>query len=124
MDYTQPMTDEAIIMKHHPGVRPRARMSVMIVNQLIASAAAAGYTLREMEFEAENSGEKYDIKTLLFDLDEAVVLVYDRNDKEVGWVKLIFYNDGYDLISDYSVGLEDFLKACNELADKLANGLA
>jgi hypothetical protein len=116
------MTDEEILLKCDTRVRPRVRMELKIVNQLIKSAKAYGYTLKEAQAEDEGDFD-YDIKDMIFNLDEAKIMVY-KEDKYIGWIHLVLGNDGYDLISDYSMNLEGFLATCNELADKLENGLA
>lgn len=41
---------------------------------------------------------------------------------ESGWVKFIYGNDGYDVISDYTTNLEEMLKPVSELADRIENG--
>jgi predicted fused transcriptional regulator/phosphomethylpyrimidine kinase len=119
------MTDEEIILKHDPRVRPRAKMELKIVNALLEAAEKAGYKLIEREENEEAT------KDLLFNLDEAYIEIYDPNvitddskhGKYLGTVLLVFGNDGWDLISDYHTRLEDFLKPVLEVSDKLQNGL-
>lgn len=36
-----------------------------------------------------------------------------------GWVYLVYGNDGYDVISDYTTNLEKLLKGANKLSDKM-----
>lgn len=38
----------------------------------------------------------------------------------VGWVRLVFGNDGYDVIVDYTTNLEGLLAGANALADTYA----
>ena len=38
--------------------------------------------------------------------------------KQFGWVYLVYGNDGYDVIADYTTNLEPLLKPVNEYADK------
>ena len=69
--------------------------------------------------------ENHDVKSTLFNLDDAVLEIYTRAsgyDCE-GWVRFVFGNSGYDVINDYSTNLEKFLKPVFEIADKLENGL-
>jgi hypothetical protein len=116
------LTDTEIIMKHAQEVRPRARMELKLVNRLIADAAAAGYKLTVEEYEQD--GEKgYDVKSAIFNLDECYVNVIGTDGKFLGWVRLVLGNDGYDAISDYLTSLDTFMSGCNELSDRLANGL-
>lgn len=39
----------------------------------------------------------------------------------LGWVFLVFGNDGYDVISDYTTNLETLLTGANALADRYAD---
>ena len=47
-------------------------------------------------------------------------LVEDHRAVSDGWVYLVYGNDGYDTISDYTVNLEDVLKPVNEYANSLS----
>jgi hypothetical protein len=118
------MTDEEIIRQHDQGVRARARIELRIVNQIIATAAEKGYRLKVREYEVDGTTE-YDVKTAVFDLDLATLLVYDGH-KRIGTVLLVFGNDGYDVISDYSdsTKIEAFLADANKLADDILEGRA
>lgn len=104
------LTDSEIIANHHPRMRQTARIELKIVNALIARAEAQGVKLEVWPtgFGMEYSEEPYDVKTALFDLDDAQVFVIDANDESLGWIRLVFGN-GEALISDYTVRLEDFL---------------
>lgn len=113
------ITDEAILERHDVDCRPRCRMELKIVNKLLELASVAGYTIRIYEYEGE---ETPDPKDALFGVDVANVKLY-KNNKYVGWILLVFGNSGHDLISDYSVKLEEFLKPALELSDRLENGL-
>ena len=117
-------TTDAEVLEHHDvAVRPRARMELKIVNQLLRSAKAAGYKLKVYEYE-EDGETGYDVKAAIFNLDEARVEVYNAEDRRIGTILLVMGNDGYDVISDYTTNLEGFLAECDALADELENGLA
>lgn len=118
IEQSQPIafTDEQIIGQHAPGIRARARLELAIVNALIAEAAKQGETL-EVHITGEgvyNDGDPYDVKTALFDLDDALVFI-----GELGWVRLVFGNSGWDLISDYSLTCEEFLRPVLKLSQDL-----
>lgn len=56
----------------------------------------------------------------LFNLDDAILCVYGSYDSYLkddpcGWIRLVFGNDGHNLISDYSTSLETFPKPVHEL---------
>ncbi len=108
------ITDEEILQRHDQGCRVRAAIELKIVNRLISDAKAAGYALSITQYYGEVVP---DIKAALFNLDEAH-LVFHKGKKRVGWVYLVFGNSGWDLISDYTVDLEDFLKGAQSVADE------
>lgn len=110
------MTDQEILKKHDPGIRGRAYIELQIVNKLIGEAWTNSYHLILQDSDIKDYGN--DLKTALFDLDEATLVVRCKlGQRKGGWIRLVFGNDGYDLISDYSTSLEEFLKPVNDLAD-------
>lgn len=121
------VTDEQIIMKHSKSVRPRARMELKIVNQIIASASEAGYTIRvyidRNALEEYQQPGSYDVRSAIFDLDDATLTFHGPDGERTGWVYLVMGNDGYDVVSDYSTNLETFLRPATALAERLENGL-
>ncbi len=62
----------------------------------------------------------------MFTTDEDTLYVKQHGstgfDHAKGWVKFIYGNDGYDVISDHTTNLEDVLKPVNELADRIESG--
>jgi hypothetical protein len=112
------LTDTEIIAKHSPNCRARARTELAIVNKLIESAATSGYRLTVAEYEDDGEHD-YDVKTALFNLDDARVLVTDSDGEDLGWIRLIFGNSGHDLVSDFTTNLDDFLAPVHALADSL-----
>jgi hypothetical protein len=95
-------------------------MELQIVNKLIKQTRERGFTLHIEDYTtADMAAYGNDFKTAIFDLDEAQILVL-KNGTALGWIRLVFGNNGYDLISDYSINLETFLKPINEFADELA----
>ncbi len=113
------ITDKEVLELHDVGARPRCRMELKIVNALLKAIEDNDYTVKIEEYEEE---ETPDLKKALFNLDEANLYIYkDKICK--GWIRLVFGNDGWDLISDYSIRLESLLKPVQEVADNLLNGL-
>ncbi len=41
---------------------------------------------------------------------------------QIGWVRFIYGNDGWDVISDYTTNLEPVMKLVQPLIDRLENG--
>lgn len=116
------VTDQEILERHDVEVRPRCRMELQIVDKLLELAKAAGYAMKIIQYEEEGEKTPEDVKDALFNLDEAHLEFY-KDGKRVGWVFLVFGNDGFDLISDYTCRLEEFLKPAIELSGRLENGL-
>lgn len=114
-------SDKAILERHDVGVRPRARMELKIVNLLLELCKKEGYTVKISEYENDGGRTPKDLKGAIFNLDEARLFL-SKNGEGHGWVYLVFGNDGFDLVSDYTVNLDGFLKPVMELADRLENG--
>jgi hypothetical protein len=112
------ITDEQILAKHSPPVRARASVELRLVNKLVESASAAGFTLKVWDEDMAAYYSTPDFRATVFDLDRALVVVFDNAD-ELGSVLLVFGNDGYDLVSDYSLSVEDFLGPVLALAETL-----
>lgn len=110
------VNDQQIIEKHAEGQRGRARMELQIVRRVIRNLHAAGFKLRERE-DNRVLGER-ELIELLFDLDEAYVDAY-KNGRRTGWVRFVFGNDGWDVLSDYSLGIEKTLTATLGLIDEM-----
>jgi hypothetical protein len=114
----QALTDTEIISKHSPCRHASVRVELAIVNKLIETAEAGGYRLVIKEYEDDGEHD-YDVKTALFNLDDACVYVVDAEvGLTFGWVRLVFGN-GCDLVSDYLVSLEEFLAPVLALADEV-----
>lgn len=88
-----------------------------IVSRTIDALIAAGFELRESYGEESYTTDRDALLALLFDLDDAFLIA--RNAERSGWVRFVFGNDGWDVISDYTVNLEDVLTPVNAYADTL-----
>lgn len=66
----------------------------------------------------KRSTDLTEVMKALFSTDEDSIAVYDASGNRQGSVYFVYGNDGYDVIADYSIGLEDALKGANELAAK------
>jgi hypothetical protein len=56
----------------------------------------------------------------MFQTDDEFLEVSDAAQNPRGWVRFVYGNDGYDVISDYTVNLESALAPVNAYADTLA----
>lgn len=109
-------------------VRKRQNIEVRIVKQIVKDALAAGYALSVDdggdEVALSQSTSRKDALDALMNTDEDRLIVerFDRTTGariESGWVRLVYGNDGWDVINDYTLNLEDVLAGANKLAESL-----
>ena len=114
-------------------VKMRQLVENEIIGRFVNDALAAGYRL------AVSLDRGYDIDEMLLGStdwnkimeeakagDDCHIFVQPgtgpttKNGRIVckGWVYLVFGNDGWDVISDYTTNLEPLLKGANEISDK------
>ena len=97
------------------------RIARSAINALLEN----GYAVTVYDGEAYTLKNSLDAKTILAAMftTECDRLIA-KNPKEefanIGWIDFVYGNDGWDVISDYTVNLEGVLKETSELADKLA----
>lgn len=114
----------------YPSVALRERIQAerQIAQATIRALLAAGYSLRV------HSGEEWESQRIrepgrrserhlmqaLFNLDEAWLMTKRIEGKEIvkGWVRFVFGNDGWDVISDHTMDLEEALKATEAVIEK------
>lgn len=125
--YTVP---RAILEPCDKAVRYRRGIEYAIVRKLIETLLAKG-----LELSIDHGGESEKIKigdvtadTMedMFACDEEYLFVQTKQGSldgspegsHHGWVKLVYGNDGWDVICDYTTNLEDALKEVNEYADQ------
>jgi hypothetical protein len=105
-------------------VSTRKEMERAIVQQVVASALAAGYALSvnnggdEPEI-SPTTDQKLVMDTLFATDDEHLLFIKDG--REVGWVYFVYGNDGWDVINDYTTNLESVLEQADALADQYAD---
>jgi len=99
-----------------------------IVTAVVEDALAAGYALQEDEDGLITIDAK-EMLDLLFNLDDAFVHFIAVGEEDgvkiedsIGWVRFVFGNDGWDVISDYSLTVEPILARANLISDKISTG--
>lgn len=105
-----------------PAIRIRCRIENRIVRQVIKDALAAGYELRVFDGEAESKpsrNPKYLCSYLHETDDDFLNFSLPGNDLIIGWVHFVYGNDGWDVISDHTMNLENVLRGASELAERL-----
>lgn len=103
-------------------VKLRQSIEKKITRRIISDAIAAGYLILVDEI-MDEEGPSKDLKHLMeqvSQMDEDRLMFYKPDDlkKCVGWVFLVYGNDGWDAISDYTTNLEDVLVGANKVADQ------
>lgn len=93
-------------------VKLRQELERKIVKAAITSLLDAGFTI-----EVDNGGDEPELaastsksailKACFLTDDER--LYVSKNGKAFGWVLLVYGNDGWDVISDYTVNLEQYI---------------
>ena len=102
-------------------VKMRQIVECRIAKALVREGLAAGYNITvdngdngEDECEIELSTNYKDIIAAMFQTDDEL-LIFRKGDED-GWVRLVYGNDGWDVISDYSVNLEHIMGRANEIS--------
>lgn len=99
-----------------------------IVKAAVKGLLAAGFRLAVDnggdELEVNPTFNQKDILAGLFHCDEERILVFPEGgihqaNEYMGWVWLVYGNDGYDVICDYSTNLEGYLTEAAAIADKI-----
>ena len=107
-------------------VRARVAIERKIVKRTVSDLLAAGYELAVHDGEDwhERTTDAAKLHAALMETDEDRLFVYKVDGPHgkrdwYGWVFFVYGNDGYDVISDYTVNLENDLAAVNAYADTL-----
>lgn len=105
-----------------------------IVTRTVDALLAAGYALTTDEGDHRFYGpcapsrDRATILSTLREVDDEHLGVFDSAEANVtplivqplGWVRFVYGNDGYDVISDYTTNLEEVLSPVNDYAESLA----
>jgi hypothetical protein len=84
------------------------RLDRMIATQLVDALLAQGYVITDASGdEFERSVDRAAILDLLLDI-ERIELFVEKNDEE-SWMRLIFGENGWDLVQDYTVDLKHLI---------------
>ena len=84
---------------------------------LVKQVLAYGHALSVFDSEdwtVKSSRDEKLIREALFTTDSDELVVRDLDNKRLGWFQLIYGNDGYDVISDYTAN-----EYCNSVYDRL-----
>jgi hypothetical protein len=102
----------------------RIGVEVDIVTRTVDALLAAGYALATEHGDgllpAVPTRNRAAMLGELMEVDDEYIMAYTPGrDGHFGWVRFVYGNGGYDVISDYSVNLETTLEPVNAYADSL-----
>lgn len=108
-------------------VNTRISIEKKIAKAIIKTMRKAGYSISIFEgedYSIRRSKNKADILEAMFSTDEDRIDLYkkdalDGTVKRHGWIMMIYGNDGYDVVNDYTTNLEELMKPINKLCDEL-----
>jgi hypothetical protein len=99
-----------------------------VARKAVDALLAAGFTVGVNDGEEtvlKHSTSVNEIMGALFSTDWDYLYAYDATTKKrVGWVHLVYGNEGHDLVSNYTTNLEDAIAPANVYADQLAEKAA
>jgi len=102
-------------------VKMRQKVERKIASALIQEALDAGYHISVNnggdEDEIQPSHDKNEILNAMFATDEEHLCFFDKKGKPKGWVWFVYGNDGYNVISDYTVNLEHVMTEANKIRE-------
>ena len=108
------------------------RMERAIIKTIIEDALEMGYTVSHNDGESMTTSARVDdlttkedaVSKLLKEIQacDEEYLYFHKNGRAIGFVLLVYGNDGYDVVADHtdSVEIDEILKGANELADSFA----
>jgi hypothetical protein len=109
-----------------PAVVARKAIEKRVITEAIDQLLAAGFSLGVNDGEEttlKHSVNKKHVLRALFTTDEDYLLVYlSITGRQIGWVRLVYGNDGWDVINDYTTNLEPQLASAEALANRIADG--
>jgi hypothetical protein len=103
-------------------IEARQKMERAIVRRVVKDALKLGYALS-----VDDGGDEYTVTesrdgkavlAALMQTDEDH-LILNRDGVQRGWVRFVYGNDGWDVICDYSVRVEDAVVGAEALAERL-----
>lgn len=116
--------DHAFVEKYDATVRTRGLVERAIVRRLVRELLAQGYAITVDYGDVDDtsgvtrSTDEKKIIDAVQACDEEWLQVY-KNDRNYATIFLVYGNDGWDVISDYSVKLQDAIVKTNKFADDI-----
>lgn len=104
----------------------RQKIELEIATAIIRSALSLDYVVSihdGEDFAIQHSNNLNDLVQHLATTDEDTIYIYTNEAKPIGWVFLVYGNNGHDVIADHSWSLTktNILDEANKLADTIAS---
>jgi len=103
-------------------IKAEKRMCVALVTACLKRGFAVSVNDGE-EWVVKRSIDKAEILAALFSTDEDTLVIRDAEGRKAGWFWLIYGNDGWDVVSDYSVN-DNCDAIWNEVLSPLSDKIA
>lgn len=106
------------------GKKERVEIEKKIINDVLNRLIGAGYRVgvhNGVKLSQTATTDVALINESLHKNDQDALFVYAKEDEPIGFVALIYNNDDFDVIADYTENLEDALAPTHELADELVD---
>lgn len=102
-------------------VKMRQEIERKIAIALIESALKAGFAITVNDGEEDvlkDSISKHAVLKSMFTTDDDTLYLRKPGATKYSWVKFVYGNDGYDVISDYTIDLEPIMSAADEISEQ------
>ena len=104
-------------------LKQRIKIEKAIAKKIVVDALALNYFVSvndSCEWTVNKSQDQKTILKALMTTDDDLLAFHNKDGKYIGVVWLVYGNDGYDVICDYTAnkGIEGLLAGANTLADK------
>ena len=103
----------------------RIRIEGKIATKLVETLIAAGFKITVNDGDENVCVKSTDVNAIvnsMFTTDEEYLFAYNDTHNNGVTVYLVYGNDGYDVISDYSLKLSKFIEPVNKYIDDLESG--
>jgi hypothetical protein len=111
---------QSLFERHTPSVRRRFELEWDIALALVKSAIGHSYTI-EVDYGDDETVKGLttvvDVMNVLFEADDEHLFL-TGGDCGDGWIYLVYGNDGYDVISDYTVNLDPLMDEPDKISNK------
>jgi hypothetical protein len=104
-------------------IKARQQVERRIIRQIVKDAIAAGYSVSVFDGEETTVRQSRTVSKIMaavLTTDEDHLFIHQPGEaRRWGWVRLVYGNDGWDVVNDYSTNLEALMGNANRLAEEL-----